>query len=520
MKKLLVVHPILFSLFPVVFVYAQNQEQLSLSEAWVSVLILSGSTVVFWLLLSLILRSAVKAGVLVSLFLVLFFSYGHVRRMLPEGEAWHLILLIVMVAIFASGMALIPAIKRDLQNLTRILNVMALVLVAISLTDILAFELTTRTARPDDNTVERVQIEQVVSVTVDTLPNIYYLILDGYARADVLAEIYDYDNSGFLGFLNQKGFYVADCSHSNYAQTALSMASTLNLKYLDDLAARVGVETQDRQPLDEMIQNSTVSQFLRQQGYQIVAFPTSYPPTDLKNADIYLGSRRTLNELEIGLLVSVPISWLAVSYSDIDPNALVARGTRSLLDRLSNTTQLPAPHFVFAHIMGPHPPFVFDEHGNETDSWGGLNLDDGSHFFENGGTREQYVQGYTAKLTFINRSVKGIIENLISQSTRPAVIILQSDHGPGLLLDWDDPENSDFRERLSILNAYLLPGGSAGLYEGISPVNTFRLIFNRYLGTDLKLLDDASYFSTWDRPYEFIDATEYLQSIEDACPLD
>ena len=42
----------------------------------------------------------------------------------------------------------------------------------------------------------------------------------------------------------------------------------------------------------------------------------------------------------------------------------------------------------------------------------------------------------------------------------------------------------------------------------LTPVNTFRLIFNHYFGTDLELLKDESYFSTWDRPYEFVRFTD------------
>ena len=82
-------------------------------------------------------------------------------------------------------------------------------------------------------------------------------------------------------------------------------------------------------------------------------------------------------------------------------------------------------------------------------------------------------------------------------------------------LDWENPENTYFKERLAILNAVHLPGGdSTGLYDEMTPVNTFRLIFNRYFGTELELLEDESYFSLWDRPYEFIDVTEDVRSGE------
>jgi hypothetical protein len=84
-------------------------------------------------------------------------------------------------------------------------------------------------------------------------------------------------------------------------------------------------------------------------------------------------------------------------------------------------------------------------------------------------------------------------------------------------LGWEDPNKAHLREKLAILNAYLLPGKDlASLYEEITPVNTFRLIVNQYFGTDLEQLDDVSYFSTWAHPYRFINVTDEIRS--DAAP--
>ena len=63
-------------------------------------------------------------------------------------------------------------------------------------------------------------------------PDIYYIILDAYGRSDVLQTTYGIDNSVFLSQLQELGFYVAECSMSNYAQTELSLSSSLNLNYL------------------------------------------------------------------------------------------------------------------------------------------------------------------------------------------------------------------------------------------------------------------------------------------------
>ncbi len=75
---------------------------------------------------------------------------------------------------------------------------------------------------------------------------------------------------------------------------------------------------------------------------------------------------------------------------------------------------------------------------------------------------------------------------LVETGPRP-VIILQSDYGlrkgPGLSLD--------DREWKKILNAFHPPGIDCSVIsESISPVDTFRLIFNLYFGADYEIRDD------------------------------
>jgi hypothetical protein len=364
---------------------------------------------------------------------------------------------------------------------------------------------------------------QTGALEVDELPNIYYIVLDGYARADILDELYNYDNSEFLEFLDRKGFFVAEQSRANYIQTVLSLASSLNLSYLDDVASRAGPETSDRQPLRKMLRDSTVRRFLDELGYVTVAFPSGYPLTTLEDVDIYVDPGQFWDPWVVLFLINTPIAWMMPSQNQLDVNgpsifnamhAPHIATLRYLFDHLGNSAQLDSPHFVFAHIIAPHPPFVFDSSGNEIPPNRTFAIEDGNHFLEIGGTREEYLDGYTGQLSFVNDQIEAIVDDLLSsESTRPVIIILQADHGPGMFLDWEHPDKTYFKERFSILNAVHLPeGDSADFYAEMTPVNTFRLIFNRYFGTDFELLEDESYYSTWDRPYQFIRVTEDVLS--------
>ncbi|MBM4387722.1 MAG: hypothetical protein FJ088_08285, partial [Deltaproteobacteria bacterium] len=170
------------------------------------------------------------------------------------------------------------------------------------------------------------------------------------------------------------------------------------------------------------------------------------------------------------------------------------------------------PIFVFAHIVSPHPPFVFGENGERTDFPETYNFHDGSYLIRDGGlSRDEYVEGYRSQLVFVNSRIKDVLNAILSNAARKKIVILQSDHGPGSMLEWENPDNQDFRERMFILNAFYFPDGDySRLYKDISPVNTFRAVFNQFFGTELPLLEDRSYFSTWGAPYRFYDVSEKI----------
>ena len=82
------------------------------------------------------------------------------------------------------------------------------------------------------------------------------------------------------------------------------------------------------------------------------------------------------------------------------------------------------------------------------------------------------------------------------------------------MLDWRSVENTNIEERMSILNAYYFPDQEySHLYPDITPVNSFRIILDQYLGTNLGLLEDRrSYFSLMETPYDFVDVTSEVNN--------
>ena len=132
-------------------------------------------------------------------------------------------------------------------------------------------------------------------------------------------------------------------------------------------------------------------------------------------------------------------------------------------------------------------------------------------FYAAGGTYEEYLQNYKNQAIFASKKIQETLDQIFRNATRPTVILLQGDHGPGSRLDWKNPEKTDFKERFSILNAYYFPDHAADryLYDSITLVNSFRIVLNLYFKQQFQLLRDESFFSTWDRPYKFIPVRHY-----------
>jgi len=404
----------------------------------------------------------------------------------------------------------------DTNTLTKALNILSFVLLIFPTYNIVTFII------QSGGTVDIEHASPLESIAIteapqndQAKPDIYYIIVDGYARSDLLTELFEYDNSAFIQYLQQRGFYVAERSRSNYVQTSLSLASSLNFEYLDYLTEAAGDTNRNRDPLADLIQQSQIRSFLEAQGYQTVTFATGYGPTTITDADIYIPYRPNIvSDLESMLLTSSALRALGDRMQNLflPFSCEVQRGgIQNIFENLVQIPELDGSQFVFAHIMSPHPPFVFGSQG-EAVQHGDCNGLDGDSFQ---GSRDDYRLGYSQQVAFISAQLESTIDQILAKSEVMPIIIIQADHGPGMLLNFDSAAETCLWERTAILNAYLLPEyDGAALYAEITPINTFRIVLDQYFGVDLPLLDDRIYFSTWDQLYQFEDITD---RIEDRC---
>jgi hypothetical protein len=507
-KRATVLHPYLFGLFPILFLSAQNAGEMRFRDLIGPLILVLLATFLAMIVLTRVCRSSDKAGMIVSTLVLLFFTYGYVLHLVAmrteqlQSSRNDLAVLFGSLVVFLVVLRVLQAMGDRVGLLTSLLNFVAAGLVVVQLGTI-GVALWGRQSVHARGEV----LEGTVGAATRT-PDIFFVLLDGYARQDVLADLYQFDNSAFLGALEERGFEVAEDSRAPYVQTLLSMAAIFNLDYLTGFAPDLDPKSEDRVGLSESIWNGAAIRSLKARGYSTASFATGYTMTEFRGADRYLVPGDNLSEFSRLLISTTPLQVL------FDAGSRAKRQRHRIeyvFQRLPELKRADGPLFVLAHIIAPHPPFVFGENADGESGSRWSEMADGSHRAVTEKQRAEYRQRYRQQLAAVNGLATEAIDGLLERpdGQRP-VIVLASDHGPGSELRWHSQEETDLRERLASLFAIYLPEGAAGegLPEPMTPVNTFRMIFNRYQGADYPMLPARSFFSTWEEPFRLTEVEE------------
>jgi hypothetical protein len=521
-----VFHPFLLGVYPILALFAQNAREVRVADPLrVGALVLAG-TASFWLVLTLLLKDGRKSGLIASMAVAAFFGFSVIVSALESlltrlSQFWvrsnvtvHPTAVLLPEVLLLVGLAYYIVVKvRTAKSATVFLNLFSVILIVIPTYGVISVKAGTL-GRPRR---EPTAFPLEAPAGSAALPDIYYIILDGYARTDIMKANFDYDNSPFLDRLERNGFFISRHSIANYCQTRLCLSASLNAVYLDDLVKGMGP---DQTELSDLIGRSNVMASLRPLGYKFVTFATGFDATEHPSADLYLSPFPYSSGFERMVIDATPLGVLWPSSTRLAPATRSRQLTSFVLDHLADVAKNRAPTFTFAHILCPHPPFVFGENGEDVSArFRKYSLGDGDRSVGRFRDPADFSRAYRGQSAFITQRIEQTIAAILAASPAPPIIILQSDHGSELNLDIQYVDHSDFKERMSILNAYYFPGRQYdALHDGISPVNSFRVIFNTYFGARLKLLPDRSFFSTWVEPYHFIDVTEAVRLDGDPIP--
>lgn len=473
-------YPFLFASFPILALRNFNITYVAL-DSIVRPLILSiVFTGILWMVLRLLVRDWHKAGIIATIAIILFYSYGHIFLQVEPifgGTIRHRYLSIIFAGVFIALSSLIIWRLKNSETLVNFLNVTGGIMIVLSIVQSTQYDISTFQAARAAEEAQSTTMEKVNNSDNVEKPDIYLILLDGHTRSDVLKKDYGLDNSAFIQNLENLGFYVAGCSQSNYPSTKLSVTSVFYTKYHD-------------LPYLSPVSSSVVIETVRSLGYQVITFENRSNGHFDINEDIRL-SRNTmafgridltggLSEFEM-MLLQTSVLRLVYDMPQLVPGLDAEywhqaeyyehyQQVKYTLNELQHLPEIEGPKFVFAHILVPHPPFIFGPDGEFT--WA-----------------EDRIEGYNSNVRFIDSQIVPVVETIIQKSEVPPVIVIMGDHGP-----FGNRVTPSMR--LSILNAYYVKDDAKeDLYETITPINSFRVILNNYFGTNYPLLDDLSYFA-------------------------
>jgi len=495
LKGLPPMYPVLVGTYWVLALYSTNIELLpTFGVVVVPLVVTIGLTLGIWGVVQLVLKDWGKSALVVACLVLVSLSYGHIYCIVPIG---HPLMVTLWIVLAVCGSILVVKGTKPVgrKNLTIVFNIVSICIVLVVLTNV-------GVSRVKAGSVQAETSPVVLAEAGRALPDVYYIVPDSYASFHSLDTYYGYDNSEFLTYLRDKGFYVVEDAYCNYPGTIMSLPSSLNMRYLTCEEVNRGFGGY----LLTVIEYNRLGWIFRGAGYQYIhlgswASISSYN----SNADVNLVFSG-LTEFPWTLYettIFYPIGQKLVGFSR-DSN--IQEGDLKQFEYLIGIPERGESTFTFAHILLPHAPYIFGSDGKSV-------------------TADSERQQYLDQLDFTTGKLRDVVDAILDLDTS-SIIVLQSDEGPyseSWVNYWTDhktystiaQDNPELlRSKMGILYAVYLPGVPRGELRSLkSPVNTFRVIFNYLFGMDLGILPDRYYIrDQYKYPVNLVDVTEVIEN--------
>lgn len=317
-------------------------------------------------------------------------------------------------------------------------------------------------------------------------PDIYFILLDEYAGPSSLRKDFGFDNSAMDSFLTSHGFFVAHDARSNYNFTSFSLASALNLRYLN-IPEDGKVNASHYHQAEQLIRKNQVVKVLNKRGYEFInlsIFDIGEQPVDPKPSFapsakeiIYRSTLIGKADYQIGWNFRNTNALRQLQHKD-EENLFNGISERVQKTKAISATTSGKPRFVYTHLLVPHPPFFMNHlqrrPAAETDSLG-----------------KRSIEGYRGNVAYANELIRDMVQTIQRNTNGNSVIILTGDHG----FRWREYEN--LPHHFSILHAVYWPGRDySGWQQNASLVNLFRKVLSRIYGVKLQDMEGKEYFLT------------------------
>lgn len=315
-------------------------------------------------------------------------------------------------------------------------------------------------------------------------PDIYYIVIDEYTNNKILRERWDFDNSDIENYLAGKGFRNIDDSHANYDFTTYSISSLLNMDYIDTTKAYAPLSTFLVTQGVRSISNNETFNILKKEDYTIRFMSPLHNPIEdigvLKVFDQYPHKQLYMHtflgrfEQDIAWNFKLPnLITIPSTYNEIERRAQDVRTTIDKIKSTANDSANRKPQFVFGHLFITHIPHLYDSTGNirTVDE---INLVDP-------------FKSYTDQVRQANKAIKELVDYITTHNRKNTVIVIMGDHG---YRNYPTPKREYYFS--NFCSIYFPDQNYQPLYNTVTSVNLFRILFNTYFCQQLPLLKDTT----------------------------
>lgn len=493
---------IFLSIYPISQLFMNNIAVLNYQQAVVPLVIIVIFATLLYLGFSIRIKDSLTKVIIVPFIIIVLFSYNYIHIFLANQSS--------IINAFGRNRILIPILLIFLsffvywviKSSFKIKKALFVFLVVLNAIPFLQFFY--KKERRDFKASPSSSI-QSLSDGCENYPDVFFIILDMYPSNLVLEKFFGFNNKKFTNKLESLGFNVFYNSRANYSRTLLSLTSTLNMEYLHKDTDTVSKEL-TLANLYHKLENGKVQSFFKKKGYNFYWFEGGYLPgkSQCNKNEIFIPVTGTLysrqETVDNDFLMYFINNSILSPFSErikIISVEIFRKRINNILFTLPLLAKNRDPKFVFAHIMAPHPPYVYGENGDKI-------------YYDGNSMNRKTL--FINQLKYINKRMINVLEKILyTNNGRNKIIIIQGDHGTREILpnniysfkqDWA-------QEAFGNLNAiYFSDKIKNKKVNYYSPVNTFRFILNQEFNQNNRYLEDKSYYTYFTFPLKLVRVRE------------
>jgi hypothetical protein len=445
------------------------------------------ATLICFLLLRMFLRDNARSALMTFFIMSFYFFFGFFHDFARRHGIflYHYTICLPLFVVMAAGLFLWLKKKPFVGGITKFLNYLLLIYIVVDGCTLAQRNLSRRDAPKAISSRPNNTLRKCDSCAT---PDIYLLLFDEYTSTKCLRDVYHYDNSRLDSFLLQNRFHILPDSRSNYFFTPFSMASLFNMDYLENLKDPLRLTADDYIEALDPGRPAAVIHFLEDQGYAIVnnsSFDLPGHPSSLTQPFIPVKTQLITNRTLFHYLVK-DIGWWFVEHLTEakalaeSEAALTYKDNSIAIERTLEECRRPSdkPRFVYMHVFMPHGPFLFDSHGQQKKIGAVV-----------GKEHQLDLAGYLDYIPYTNARAEELITTIQKNTSGRAVIIFLSDHA----YRYRPFIGRNDRAFFSNQNAIYYPDKDyRSLYDSMSTVNEFRVVFNKLFKQTIPLLRDST----------------------------